>query len=705
MKKTAWPTIGDQSESFGFVDTTSGPKDMVMNTQDRYSTLNPSIYLLEEEQLEEGYGEGVISPVDEPFGEEVDKELQSMANDLQIRLIKNANLLVIGNVSSKILEKIYSSNINIYCLNNLKINKKSSLYNENNDLKYFRFNQEFDGFLINLASRKEVGAIIKNAYQQLKPYSSGFIISASDSSEEIIASGLKISWARHNGEMHIYDVVKDELSQLSIAKICKSNDGSAQALIKCKIAKTTNDKVAGLQVYDYLPQDSGLLFNYDHPQSVTYHMGKVAFPIDIIFIDENNKIKKISKNIQPGSLELFSCSEVSNVLEINGGMCDSLGISYGDYIFINDSFNKVASSINTSSSYIGHSSKIESGIYKTANSKYLVVNKNSKIPRNLSSERYIFCDFDSFFDLPIKLSRLDKSGRTSISFDNEPIMVSNNFINYNLLDFLQYKNYKNLENKYALSMYDAIPIINELKENIKNSSIPFDKIVFLSYREPSRLLTAHLLKNAFDNIPNFEFFNLPSSCNTIQKKASAIASRYRINDSEFLISKKAGIPVPDEAKASAKKALDLFSDSLNECKKLVKNFEQNKNVYEKVSGNAEVIKNSKGQYHQSCKRNSDILVKALLGIRDGIRVMNQIKDISYTEELISSLADAAKAMSEGSKEIFELIKIIDMPDFFEKLISKTTEFNNLFEDFSNTLDRMNKFINSDILGVKVLIGD
>jgi hypothetical protein len=704
MKKQAWPSIGTPEEPLGFLEPTSGPKDMVMDSQERYSTFAPWVSVTGEE-VPGDYEENVISPVDENFTDQLDEEIQVAARKLQLKLLKNSNFLAIGNISEKVLNIISLAGINIYSLNNLKINKKSSIYNEINDSRFYNFGKEFDGFLANLSLHKDKDYILKNIFAQLKPFSTGYIISSDDISKEIEDTNFKISSSKLDHSHYIYSVLKDDLSNLSVAKICKA-DNTVQALIKCKTVESIEDKMAGLQVYDHLPQDSGLIFKYNKPQSVTFHMGKVAFPIDIIFIDDNYKVKKIAKNIQPGTLDLFSCTDVLNVLEINGGMADSLGIFAGDYIFINDSFNKTASEINTRISYTKRSKNLQTGIYKNAGIDYSVINKESKNYRFPEINNYIFCDFDSYFDRPIKLARMDDDGRISLSLFNDMIKISNDYINVNLLDYLNYNIFKKLENKYAFNMNDAFVVTDELSDNFKRASRSFDKIIFLSSNKISKFLVAHLLKTAFDeNVPNFEIFQIPKSCNTITKKSNAISSRYRPSNTEFLISKKAGIPVPDEIKQNAKKALKLFSDSKDQCQSLVKNFQQNKNVYEKVSGNQEVIKNSKGQYQESCRRNSDILVKALIGIRDGIKIMNNIKDISYTEEVFSILADTSKAMSEGAKKIFDLIDIIDMPDFYEKLTSKTNEFNNLFEDFSNTIERMKKFINNDILGVKVLIGE
>ena len=65
-------------------------------------------------------------------------------------------------------------------------------------------------------------------------------------------------------------------------------------------------------------------------------MKNTKIPLDMIFIDKNNKIISISKEAVPESLEVISSEfKVMKVLEINGGLCDKFGIAVGDYIRIN----------------------------------------------------------------------------------------------------------------------------------------------------------------------------------------------------------------------------------------------------------------------------------------------------------------------------------------------------------------------------------
>jgi len=103
--------------------------------------------------------------------------------------------------------------------------------------------------------------------------------------------------------------------------------------VKCDVADTYQKQVIGLQSYSSLRPESGLLFVYTSLQPLTFWMGKVAFPIDIIFADQNNQIVKIYRNCQPNSSELFTCDKASKVIEVVGSFCAFHDIDVGDHVF------------------------------------------------------------------------------------------------------------------------------------------------------------------------------------------------------------------------------------------------------------------------------------------------------------------------------------------------------------------------------------
>ena len=82
--------------------------------------------------------------------------------------------------------------------------------------------------------------------------------------------------------------------------------------------------------------------------------------------------------------------------------------------------------------------------------------------------------------------------------------------------------------------------------------------------------------------------------------------------------------------------------------------------------------------------------------------MNDIKDVSTTSEIIGSIALSAKNSSDGIKEIFDLISIIESDDFINQCTQKTGNAENLINDMNLSLSRAREYINSDILGILVL---
>jgi len=132
--------------------------------------------------------------------------------------------------------------------------------------------------------------------------------------------------------------------------------GGAEAKVKRKI-KFDNDTVftvdtadtpakrsAGLEPYDALNSQEGLLFTFEKPDHVVFHMGKVQFPIDIVFLMKDEfapdfKVAKIIHNAQPGALDHWSNPNTSRVLEVAGGMCAEFSIQVGSRCTVVDSIS------------------------------------------------------------------------------------------------------------------------------------------------------------------------------------------------------------------------------------------------------------------------------------------------------------------------------------------------------------------------------
>ena len=97
------------------------------------------------------------------------------------------------------------------------------------------------------------------------------------------------------------------------------------------IAKSEEQKKQGLQHFKSLPKDEGMLFviNESNPVETLFHMHNVAFPLDMIFMDDEFKVLDVKRgNPEDDKIEGIA----SYVLEVNA---DS-GIKIGDEADLED---------------------------------------------------------------------------------------------------------------------------------------------------------------------------------------------------------------------------------------------------------------------------------------------------------------------------------------------------------------------------------
>ena len=103
---------------------------------------------------------------------------------------------------------------------------------------------------------------------------------------------------------------------------------------KVKVAKTEEEKEKGLQGIKELPEDEGMLFIYDEPQTVGFWMKDTEIPLDIIFINEDQEVISIYKG-EPNDESIAEEDNVQYVLELN----QNSGVKEGDDIEFEDDKN------------------------------------------------------------------------------------------------------------------------------------------------------------------------------------------------------------------------------------------------------------------------------------------------------------------------------------------------------------------------------
>lgn len=97
-------------------------------------------------------------------------------------------------------------------------------------------------------------------------------------------------------------------------------------------AKSEEEKSKGLQGLESLPENEGMLFYFNN-EDVSMTMKEVQFPIDIIFINDEQEVNHIHTG-NPGDKDLITIPNTQFVLEVNSNS----GIKIGDILeFIDES--------------------------------------------------------------------------------------------------------------------------------------------------------------------------------------------------------------------------------------------------------------------------------------------------------------------------------------------------------------------------------
>jgi uncharacterized membrane protein (UPF0127 family) len=100
-----------------------------------------------------------------------------------------------------------------------------------------------------------------------------------------------------------------------------------------EVAATEEARRRGLMFRESLPENSGMLFQYDRVRIVAMWMKDTPLPLDMLFVRPDGVIANIAAQTTPGSMTpIYSEEPVNAVLELNAGTCDRLQIRAGDRV-------------------------------------------------------------------------------------------------------------------------------------------------------------------------------------------------------------------------------------------------------------------------------------------------------------------------------------------------------------------------------------
>lgn len=95
------------------------------------------------------------------------------------------------------------------------------------------------------------------------------------------------------------------------------------------LCDTQDSRAKGLQGFRPLAKDEAALFVFEKPATVTFWMGSVSFPIDIIFVGPDKRVITVYRDCLPGSRDLYpSVKQAKWVIETAAGS----GVKAGDRV-------------------------------------------------------------------------------------------------------------------------------------------------------------------------------------------------------------------------------------------------------------------------------------------------------------------------------------------------------------------------------------
>lgn len=123
-------------------------------------------------------------------------------------------------------------------------------------------------------------------------------------------------------------VQQNKLSSVCFGKNC----------FQVELAITEARRETGLMNRKELDKDNGMLFVFDKEGIYPFWMKNTLIPLDMIWTDISGKVVFISQNVQPCKTlicpTVIPLAKAKYVLEVNAGICQSIGLKVGDVMSI-----------------------------------------------------------------------------------------------------------------------------------------------------------------------------------------------------------------------------------------------------------------------------------------------------------------------------------------------------------------------------------
>jgi uncharacterized protein len=121
-------------------------------------------------------------------------------------------------------------------------------------------------------------------------------------------------------------------SQGSLEKL-EIVSGDKTHVFQVEVMKTPEQRAKGLMFREYMPEERGMLFDFEREEPVAMWMRNTKIPLDMVFIRANGVVLRIHERAQPmDETTIPAGGLVRYVLELNGGIAAKLGLKAGDRV-------------------------------------------------------------------------------------------------------------------------------------------------------------------------------------------------------------------------------------------------------------------------------------------------------------------------------------------------------------------------------------
>lgn len=111
----------------------------------------------------------------------------------------------------------------------------------------------------------------------------------------------------------------------------KEANDSLVVKLDIEIADTDYDIQTGLMYRSSMQDNRGMLFVFPEMRQRYFYMRNTKFPLDLIFVDDNNRIVSFQENAKPfDESSLPSDVPAQYVLEVNAGLAEKWSLDIGD---------------------------------------------------------------------------------------------------------------------------------------------------------------------------------------------------------------------------------------------------------------------------------------------------------------------------------------------------------------------------------------